>query len=148
MKFEKNEEVVEAEDLLNLTSMIDVVFTLLAFFVITIRVFGAEHDAVVGAERPLQPAGIVQGDLPQRITIRLIDVPGTGKMQIIVGSNELASPADITQQLRAINLPSVPVVIAASPSLTVDQVARAVDAALHSPMQKISLQRLGGSESP
>jgi biopolymer transport protein ExbD len=148
MKFEKREEIVEAEDLLNLTSMIDVVFTLLAFFVISMRVFGAERDAVVGAERPLSPAGIVQGDLPQRITIRLIDVSGTGKMQILVGSQELASPAEITQQLQAINLPSVPVVFAASPTLTVEQVAAAVDAALHSPMQKVSLQRLGGDGSP
>jgi biopolymer transport protein ExbD len=140
MRFDKTPEVV-SEDLINLTSMIDVVFTLLAFFVITVRVFGAERDAVVGAEKSAAPAGIVKGDLPQSVTVRLAKEPGTGHMFIAIGSAQFADASAITVQLARINLPDVPVVFETDPALTVEQVTSAVDAALQSPMQKVSLRR-------
>jgi biopolymer transport protein ExbD len=145
MKFDSTPDV-ESEELLNLTSMIDVVFTLLAFFVITVRVFAVERDAVVSAERAPHAAGLVKGDLPQQVTIRLLNDPATSHMRIMIGSNQFNEPGAITKQLREINLPSVPVVFAASPDLTVEQVTSAVDAALHSPMAKVSLRRTGPGE--
>ena len=58
----------ESEDLLNLTSMIDVVFTLLAFFIITVRVFGVERDAAIGAAGKAGGAAqLVKGDLPDAV---------------------------------------------------------------------------------
>lgn len=140
MKFDKEPEAA-TEDLINLTSMIDVVFTLLAFFIIGVRVFGAERDAVVGAERSAAPAGIVKGDLPQSVTVRLAKDPNGGAMYIELGSGQYTDPAAITARLRQINLPDVPVVFDTDPNLSVEQVTGAVDAALQSPMHKVSLRR-------
>lgn len=136
---------VESEDLLNLTSMIDVVFTLLAFFIITVRVFSAERDAVVAPSGPPGAPGIVRGDLPEQITIGLAGA-ADGRMRILIGGHEFSEPAAIMRQLQEINLPQVQVVFAASEDLTVDQVASAVDAALHSPMKKVSLRRATAGE--
>jgi biopolymer transport protein ExbD len=146
VRFIKEADDVASEDLLNLTSMIDVVFTLLAFFVITVRFFGAERDAVVGSERPVQQvAGVAKGDLPERVTIQLLE-QGNGGMRIRIGSNEYSEAAAITRQLQEIGLPDVPVVFSASPGLTVEQVTGAVDAALKSPMKNVTLRRLGAGE--
>ncbi|MGB7157793.1 MAG: biopolymer transporter ExbD [Tepidisphaeraceae bacterium] len=148
MKFDRNEPEQESEDLLNLTSMIDVVFTLLAFFIITVRVFGVERDAVVSAAgRAGSAVGLARGDLPERVMIRLIEQPAApGKMAIEIGGNQFTEAAAITQQLREINLPDVPVVFASAPNLTVEQVTGAVDAALHSPMRRVSLRQLSAEE--
>jgi len=148
MRFDTPQAEEEAEDLLNLTSMIDVVFTLLAFFIITVRVFGAERDAVVAAAaRAGAAAGLARGDLPERVVVRLTDQPDTaGAMRIEIGGQEFSEPGAITRQLREINLPDVPVVFASAPTLTVEQVATAVDAALHSPMKRVSLRQLSPEE--
>lgn len=143
MKFDQHEEEVEAEDLLNLTSMIDVVFTLLAFFIITIRVFGNEREAIVAPAASSAP-GIVQGDLPQNILVLLRD--NAGQMRIQIGGREFTEPAGVTAQLEQINLPDVSVTFAASPNLSVQQVTSAVDAALQSPMKKISLREISAED--
>ena len=132
---------------LNLTSMIDVVFTLLAFFIITVRVFGAERDAVVGPAGAAGKAGLEPGDLPQQIVIVLQPAPTSSEssaassMRILIGGHVYTQPAAITQQLREINLPDVQVVFASSPQLAVEQVASAVDAALVSPMKRVTLRQ-------
>jgi biopolymer transport protein ExbD len=153
MKFERGQSEESSEDLLNLTSMIDVVFTLLAFFIITTRFFGAERDAVVGPAGPAAPAGIVKGDLPQQITIRLLDAQSGSSasnaaraMRIAIGGQMYTEPAAITKQLREINLPQVQVVFAASPDLSVEQVTTAVEAALNSPMKRVSLRQAAAGE--
>ncbi len=146
MRFHATEPEEDAEDLLNLTSMIDVVFTLLAFFIITVRVFGVERDAAVGAAaRAAQQ--LVKGDLPDAVMIRLVESGGTTpRMNIEIGGQMFDEPAAITRQLSDINLPDVPVVFASSPNLTVEQVTGAVDAALSSPMRKVSLRALAPEE--
>jgi biopolymer transport protein ExbD len=148
MKFGKGEPEDESEDLLNLTSMIDVVFTLLAFFIITVRVFGVERDAAVGAAAKAGGAAqLVKGDLPDAVMIRLVENPAAAtKIGIEIGGQHFDEPAAITRQLSDINLPDVPVVFASSPSLTVEQVTGAVDAALQSPMRKVSLRALTSEE--
>ena len=148
MKFHPNEPEEDAEDLLNLTSMIDVVFTLLAFFIITVRVFGIERDAAVGAAgRAGAAQQLVKGDLPDAVMIRLVEnAAAASKMTIEIGGQTFDEPAAITRQLADINLPEVPVVFASSPNLTVEQVTGAVDAALSSPMRKVSLRALAPEE--
>lgn len=145
MKFEQHQEELEAEDLLNLTSMIDVVFTLLAFFIITIRVFGNEREAIIAPAVSSSP-GIVQGDLPQNILVLLRD--DGGQMRIQIGGREFTEPAGVTARLEQINLPNVSVTFAASPNLSVQQVTSAVDAALQSPMKRISLRELSLEDIP
>ena len=148
MKFHANEPEEEAEDLLNLTSMIDVVFTLLAFFIITVRIFGVERDAAVGAAARASAAQqLVKGDLPDAVMIRLVENgSAVSRMTIEIGGQSFDEPAAITRQLADINLPDVPVVFASSPNLTVEQVTGAVDAALNSPMRKVSLRALAPDE--
>jgi biopolymer transport protein ExbD len=148
MKFHANEPEEEAEDLLNLTSMIDVVFTLLAFFIITVRIFGVERDAAVGAAARASAAQqLVKGDLPDAVMIRLVENgAAVSRMTIEIGGQSFDEPAAITRQLADINLPDVPVVFASSPNLTVEQVTGAVDAALNSPMRKVSLRALTPDE--
>ena len=148
MKFGRPDPDEESEDLLNLTSMIDVVFTLLAFFVITVRVFGVERDAAVGAaSRSGASATLVKGDLPEAVMIKLTENPAAAtKMSIEIGGQRFDDPGASTQQLSDINLPAVPVVFASAPNLTVEQVTGAVDAALQSPMRKVSLRSLTNEE--
>jgi hypothetical protein len=153
MRFHGNEPEEDSEDLLNLTSMIDVVFTLLAFFIITVRIFGVERDAAVGAAGRAgaqAAAQLEKGDLPDAVMVRLLDdargEATAPKMRIEIGGQGFDDPAAITRQLADINLPDVPVVFASSPSLTIEQVTGAVDAALSSPMKKVSLRSLAPDE--
>ena len=148
IRFGQNEPEEDSEDLLNLTSMIDVVFTLLAFFIITVRVFGVERDAAIGAAGKAGGAAqLVKGDLPDAVMIRLVESPSAAtKLAIEIGGQHFEDPAAITRQLSEINLPEVPVVFASSPNLTVEQVTGAVDAALQSPMKKVSLRALSSEE--
>jgi biopolymer transport protein ExbD len=150
IRFGQNEPEEDSEDLLNLTSMIDVVFTLLAFFIITVRVFGVERDAAIGAAGKAGGAAqLVKGDLPDAVMIRLVESPSAAtKLAIEIGGQHFEDPAAITRQLSEINLPEVPVVFASSPNLTVEQVTGAVDAALQSPMKKVSLRALTNEEMP
>ena len=147
MKFHDEGPEEDAEDLLNLTSMIDVVFTLLAFFIITVRIFGIERDAAIGAAQRAR-AGLAKGDLPDAVLVRLLEMPGGSerKMTIEIGGQQFTEPAAITKQLGEINLPDVPVVVASAPNLTVEQVTGAVDAALQSPMRRVSLRQLSPEE--
>jgi hypothetical protein len=65
---------------------------------------------------------------------------------VAITTGEARLPNDqfdaICAKLTEINMPGLDVVIMADPALTVDQVARAMDAALASPMKKISVSRL------
>ena len=152
MKFESNAPDEDAEDLLNLTSMIDVVFTLLAFFIITVRIFGIERDAAIGAAQRDQ-AGLAKGDLPDAVLVRVLSSKPSGdggagqqQMTIEIGGQQYTSAAAVTKQLDEINLPDVPVIVASAPTLTIEQVTGVVDAALHSPMKKVSLRQLSAEE--
>jgi biopolymer transport protein ExbD len=152
MKFDLHQHDEDAEDLLNLTSMIDVVFTLLAFFIITVRIFGIERDAAVGAARRAE-SGLAKGDLPDSVLVRILPTKqpaanggAASPVAIEIGGEQFTDPAAVTRQLGQINLPDVPVIVAGAPTLTIEQVTTVVDAALQSPMKRVSLRQLSSDE--
>jgi len=138
----------EGEDLLKMPAMVDMVFILLAFFVMATQFALPERDFAMGYRKPGLAEGAVREDFPSTIPIRLTRA-GTG-VAITIGQARL--PDDDFDAIRAklaeINMPAIGVVILAEPSLSVDQVARALDAALASPMKRVSVGRLAAQPAP
>ena len=131
-------------DPFEVTAMVDIVFILLAFFVMTATLRTFEHGLVTAAAPPAGEAALAAEDLPDQIVIELR--PGDAGVDIRLAHASLA-PGDfdaITRKLGRINLPDTPVVLRADPTLTVAQVAPAIEAVLVSPMKKLALARLGG----
>jgi biopolymer transport protein ExbD len=137
MIFERPDEPDEAP--VHLTAIVDTVFILLSFFVLT-ATFGHERDVAVGME-PASQAGAVaaSADLPRQIVVRLNADAADGRVHISVGDHALSDFASITAKLSEIDLPAVPVVIAADERLGIEHVVRAMDAVLASPMRRLSL---------
>lgn len=138
------------EPQLNVTAMVDMVFNLLAFFVLTTS-FGSERDVPVGAESRVERAATAQaGDLPDQIVIRLTPGGEGNAVRISIGQAVLLDDGfgGITAKLSEIDLPRVPVVIAADRRVSVAQVAAAMDAVLASPMKRLSLSELVESRGP
>lgn len=131
------------EDPVNVTAMVDVVFMLLAFFVMTSSFLAAEQDMAIAHERPTSPAGASSADLPASVVVKLEPL-ADGRVRVTIGQSTLGADAFdlITMSLKRIDLPQTPVVIAAHPRVTVAQVARAMEAVLASPMKRLSLSRL------
>jgi len=131
--------------LLQIAPMVDVVFILLAFFVMGTRVRIPERDFAMGYRPAALARGAVAEDFPTAIPIQLRRA-GEG-VAITVGQARL--PDDQFDAIRAklteINLPHLDVLVMADPLLSVDQVVRAMDAVLASPMKKVSVSRLVGA---
>jgi biopolymer transport protein ExbD len=134
--------------LLQIAPMIDTVFTLLAFFVMGTQVRIPERDFAMGYRQMTLARGATTEDFPAAVAVQLRGTPEG--VAITVGQARL--PNDQFDAIRAklaeINMPDLDVVIMADPALTVDQVARAMDAALASPMKRVSVSRLGGPPGP
>lgn len=134
--------IEDAEDLLKAPAMVDVVFILLAFFVMATQFLLPERDFPMGYREVGAGGGAVREDFPPVIQVQLRQT-ATG-VAITIGQARL--PDDgydaIRGKLAEINMPAIGVLILAEPSLSVDQVARALDAALASPMKKVSVARL------
>ena len=131
-----------------MTAMVDMVFILLAFFVMASQFNKPEKDVVTGAAESSLASGAVAQDFPTEIPVRLGRVGE--KMSISVGQNDpVTDLAALTGKLSEINMPQIGVLVLADPNLTVEQVAAALDAVLASPMKKVSLGSLApsGSES-
>ena len=130
----------EPEELFQITAMVDVVFILLAFFVLSVRFHGAEHDIATDFGERQHSAGAAAEDLPSSIVVRLSRSDSGGAL-ITVGKTRLPENdyQALTAKLNQINLPAVSVLIAGDPALSIDQVARALDAALRSAMKKVAL---------
>jgi biopolymer transport protein ExbD len=130
---ERDDETVE------MTAMVDVVFILLSFFVLASQFRLHELDFPMGYRRVALAAGAAAEDFPKAVPVILRPAPGG--VAITVGRAVLAT--DGFDQLRAklteINMPEIPVTLLADASLSVDQVARALDAVLASPMKKVSV---------
>ncbi len=126
------------------TAMVDVVFILLAFFVLTVRFTGGEADLPVGYTSVNEASGASNDDLPSEILVRLR--PGDGGVWIAVGESVLPENGydELTALLKQIDVPELPVVLAADAGLPIQDVARAMDAVLASPMKTVSLGSLGG----
>lgn len=126
----------------NMTSLVDVVFILLSFFVLTAK-FGHERDVMIGAEPPMQAGAAVQSsDLPERVVIRLTPGGTAESLRIVIGQTAVTDVSSITVKLTEISLPAVPVVLAADERVRIDQLAQAMDAVLASPMKRLSLSGL------
>ncbi len=130
----------QADEPFQMTAMVDVVFILLTFFIVSASFVGREHDLTLGNHTQALAQGAQADDFPSQIDIQLHSVVDS-KVQIILGQRELALNGfeEITQWLEQINLPQVPVVVTADPTLTVEQVALALDSILASPMKKVRL---------
>ena len=148
MKFNRHIED-ESEDLFQVAAMVDVVFILLAFFVMSVRFHGGERDLPLGYDEPSQSAGAAAQDMPASVYIQL-DQSESGAVAIRVGDALLPDDGfeQLTALLEQIDLPSVPVVIEADDALSVQQVATGMDAVLASPMKRLSLGSSAGGQSP
>lgn len=138
----KPQPPMQTDEPFEMTAMVDVVFILLTFFIISASMFGAEHDVAMRYRTTTPTQGLAQGDLPPSvvITLRNIDQQMIG---ITLGQRELL-PNDysaITQTLEQINLPQLPVVVQSQGDVLIANVSQAVDAVLASPMNKVSLAK-------
>ena len=142
MKFGRHDD--NPDVLLQIAPMIDTVFTLLAFFVMGTQVRIPERDFAMGYRQMTLARGAAAQDFPAAIIVQLRGT--TEGVGITIGQARL--PNDqfdaIRTKLTEINMPDLDVVVMADPALTVEQVAGAMDAALASPMKKVSVSRLGG----
>ena len=141
MMFKQQSEMPPDEPF-EMTAMVDVVFILLTFFIISSQMFGAEHDVAMHYRTSTQTQGLAQGDLPPSIVITLHNLDET-TVGITLGQRELLPNeyAAITQMLEQINLPDLPVVVQSQGDVLIDNVTKAVDAVLASPMKKVSLAK-------
>ena len=130
-----------AEEMLRAPAMVDVVFILLSFFVMATQFALPERDFAMGHRRPGAAAGAVREDFPSVIPVRLRR-SGAG-VAITVGQARLADNDfdALRAKLTEINMPGIGVAFVADPDLSVGQVARALDAALASPMKQVSVAR-------
>lgn len=145
LRFREHAEA-DGEDALNLTAMVDVVFTLLAFFVITVRFTGPERDLGLG-DATLSSGRAQAEDFPANVVVEVW--PEGGGVAIRLGQLRLSTNdfPDLTARLREMDVPELPVVIAADTELPVSAVAAAIDAVLASPNQRLSLApRAAGAE--
>jgi biopolymer transport protein ExbD len=131
-----------------MVSFVDVIFVLLSFFVLGSsfvlpeRVFGLGHaDANLSTKAKPE-------DFPDNIQVELRRHGDA--VAIRVGSAKLSDNGfdELRAKLVEINMPNLAVMIAADPELSVDLVAKALDAALAGPMKKVSLSRLVEAAPP
>lgn len=148
MKFHRDIEE-DGDELFQVSAMVDVVFILLAFFVLSVRFTGAERDLPLGYQDPSQSTGAAAQDMPATVVVSLASADD-GSVSIRVGDAQLPGNGfdQLTALLEQIDLPSVPVVIEADKSLTVQQVATGMDAVLASPMKQLSLSAPRGEPAP
>ena len=139
MKFNRHTEE-ESDELFQVSAMVDVVFILLAFFVLSVRFTGGERDLPLGYQEQSQSSGAAAQDMPAAVLVKL-DRAESGAVSIRVGDALLSDDGfdELTALLQQIDLPTVPVVIRADAALTVQQVATGMDAVLASPMKRLSL---------
>lgn len=139
MKFNQ-EPNDENKELFDVSAMVDVVFILLAFFVMSVQFTGGERDLALGYQAQTESTGASAEDLPAAVRVRFTATP-SGAVAIRVGDSALPDDGfdSLTALLTQIDLPSIPVVIEADDALTVQQVATGWDAVLASPMKRLSL---------
>ena len=131
----------EPAEVIDVSSMVDVVFILLAFFVMTATLRTFEHGLAMSSSGPV--TGLAAQDLPQQVPIELRAVDAG--VAITIGQAALAPNdfAAVTDTLTLLDLPDSTVVLRSDPKLTIEQVSQAIEAVLASPMKKLSLARLG-----
>ena len=126
------DDAADLDDALNLTSMVDVVFILLAFFVLTARFVGPEQDLTADALADA-PAAAPE-DLPDLINIRL-DADGA----ITLGTRPAADLLALTAALRDLAPADLPVHIDAAPTVPVESITATLDAVLQTHLTRVAL---------
>ncbi len=147
MKFDHDHHEPDSE-LFQIAAMVDVVFILLAFFVLSVRFHSSERDLAMTHHDAGPPSAVAQ-DMPSQIVVR-VERDASGGVHMSLGSAVMPMNGygALTARLTQINLPEMPVVLAADPELSVDQVAHVIEAVLASPMNKMSLSRLPDPAAP
>jgi biopolymer transport protein ExbD len=102
MMFKQRSEM-HTDEPFEMTAMVDVVFILLTFFIISAQMFGMEHDMAMRYKSGVQAQGLAQGDLPPAVVVTLRNLDAT-TLGITIGQRELRPGdfADITQTLKQI----------------------------------------------
>jgi biopolymer transport protein ExbD len=136
-----------------MTSFVDVIFVLLSFFVLGTTFVAVERDFDLGYREGMLGPGPRAEDFPEQVRVELRRA--VGGVAIRVGQATLPDNdfGGLKKRLDDINMPTIGVLVLAEDDLSVDQVARAMDAALASPMKKISVSNLarapaGGGAAP
>jgi biopolymer transport protein ExbD len=139
----------ESEDLFQVSAMVDVVFILLAFFVMSVQFHSGERDLPLDYKDQTRSAGASAEDLPAAIRVQLQKTEA-GAVAIRVGDAALPDNGfdDLTALLTKIDLPGIPVVIDADAGLSIQQVATGIDAVLASPMKRLSMSPAPKGSTP
>lgn len=96
-------EVSEPEEIkLNMTAMIDIVFQLLVFFILTFKVVAMEGDFNIKMPLASESADSLDEELPDLISIRLLAGENGNIASIIVDDNENLVDASMYQDLTRI----------------------------------------------
>lgn len=145
----------DPDEALNLTSMVDVVFILLAFFVLTARFVGQEQALVSGVS--VEAAADPQ-DLPEVLRVRLRAGAASGGPEAVdAGGGDGAEAAAATtviqlggrvlpagafdvlsEQLAAVAPADLPVRVSADRGVQVEAVTRALEAALRTHLTDVA----------
>jgi biopolymer transport protein ExbD len=131
-----------------MVSFVDVIFVLLSFFVLGSQFKTLERDFALGYSQQPLAAGAKVEDFPESVQVELRR--RGGGVAIAIGAARLKDDdfEAIRAKLSEINLPALPVLILADPDLSVDQVAKALDAALASPMKRVSVSGVRARGQP
>lgn len=136
----KNQNEIENEEPFEMTAMVDVVFILLTFFIVSAQFMGNEHDVTMQHQSSSPARGLVAEDLPPAIVITLSNLdPQT--VGINIGQRQLLPNGytQITKILTQINLPQLPVMLQVDGDVIIQNVTHAIEAIMASPMKKITL---------
>ena len=124
---------------LPLAALVGVAFILLALPILAAPRHGPERDLPIACAAAEVGPPAAEGDVPPVIAIRL--KRSEAGVAIRVGPLRLADNdfRAIRSKLTEINMPMIGVQLLADPSLSVEQVTRALDEVLSSPMKRVTL---------
>ncbi len=144
---------------LNLTAMIDVVFLLLVYFIVTVN-FAADEGVLTGAI-PQRTGESQASDLPRRPIRLLLQAQGdTGCVVRVSSQLQVTSDFDVVASLlmqsqwnpplgrKGIFKPDHPVVVDASEAVRWQHVVNAFNAAVRAGYANVSFAPSGGEEAP
>lgn len=126
----------------DLPAMVDVVFILLAFFVLTSAIVPMERDFAASTADAQGQGTAITSMLPS-VDVHLTRA-GDG-VAISIGPTRVPveSFADLTGRLNELALPETQVVLVPGPDVSVEALMQAADAVLASAMPDLAIARLG-----
>jgi biopolymer transport protein ExbD len=134
----KLQKIDEDEPLINLTPMIDVVFTLLVFFMLATTF--AERERMLDVELPYASSANAAASIPQEL---VINVSRDGSVQIdgrTVQGDQLAQVLTDTARRR----PGTPVTVRGDRRGYYDKIVHVLDGCMRAGLSNVSLSTLEG----